>query len=289
LSTLTKTFVLLVSILSIFLCGVVVIFVVNTNDYRTAYDSQVTAARAAQTQAKLAEDALARGLLSHQVLTQLQNRTNQELQRQYAVLLRQVQVESEKRATAEGAEVTAINTVASLQETITNMYEVQKAIQTALQEAHSQMNDAQVQVVGLTRQLNETRVRELDLESLSRVRLAKNMELEEIISQLWAQVADVKVTDQDWVARDDKVSQSPIQAGGVPIRGTVTEVADDRASISVGTADGVHRNMTFKIYRNENYLGDLLVTYVLPNEAAGTLVLQVGSVVTGDTVTTAFN
>jgi len=51
LSFLTKLLALLVSLLSIFLCGAVVVFVTNTNNWKKAYQDQETIARAAQTYA----------------------------------------------------------------------------------------------------------------------------------------------------------------------------------------------------------------------------------------------
>ena len=67
-----------------------------------------------------------------------------------------------------------------------------------------------------------------------------------------------------------------------PIRGQVKDVEDNVVSISVGSADGVTRGMTFVIYRGATYLGLLKVAMVDHKESAGTLVQKVGQVRQGD-------
>jgi hypothetical protein len=57
-----------------------------------------------------------------------------------------------------------------------------------------------------------------------------------------------------------------------PIRGAIVEVDGKLATISVGSSDGVRDGMVFVIYRGKEYIGDLEVTDVEPNLAAGNLV-----------------
>lgn len=83
--------------------------------------------------------------------------------------------------------------------------------------------------------------------------------------------------------------QAPAGGGlAVPIRGEVTTVKDDLASISVGSADGVAPGMTFLIYRRPGaggkpmYLGTLRITRVSANEAAGQIEQSEGDIRAGD-------
>jgi hypothetical protein len=77
---------------------------------------------------------------------------------------------------------------------------------------------------------------------------------------------------------------------GSAIRGEVTEVAGNLASISVGSADGVAPGMIFLIYRRDTeagkpqYLGSVRVGKVQANESAGLVVQSVGNIVRGDLV-----
>lgn len=69
------------------------------------------------------------------------------------------------------------------------------------------------------------------------------------------------------------------------IRGQVVSVDGVYASIDVGESSGVSQGMTFMIYRDGVYLGDLLVESVRPNEAGGKLqTLAQGDIRRGDSV-----
>jgi hypothetical protein len=71
------------------------------------------------------------------------------------------------------------------------------------------------------------------------------------------------------------------------IRGKVVEVSGDIVTISVGSADGVQKDMVFVIHRNGNYVGDLRVSLVDPNQSAGRLVRSNYTPRAGDEVTDA--
>ncbi len=71
---------------------------------------------------------------------------------------------------------------------------------------------------------------------------------------------------------------------GTPIRGRIVEIGGERAAISVGSSDGVEAGMVFVIYRGGEYIGDLKITDVEPNLAAGRITLTRGTPKVGDLV-----
>ncbi len=71
------------------------------------------------------------------------------------------------------------------------------------------------------------------------------------------------------------------------IRGHVVEVAGNIVTISVGAADGVEKDMIFVIHRDDQYVGDLKIDLVDPNESAGRLESSTVSPRSGDLVTDA--
>lgn len=75
--------------------------------------------------------------------------------------------------------------------------------------------------------------------------------------------------------------------GGAAIRGKVDEISGGSVSISVGSADGVQKDMEFVIYRGEEYVGKMKIQMVNPNKAAGKLVQSRLSPTVGDMVTDA--
>jgi hypothetical protein len=75
--------------------------------------------------------------------------------------------------------------------------------------------------------------------------------------------------------------------GPTAIRGNVSEVSDNLVTISVGSADGVKKDMVFVIHRDGQYVGDVKISDVTPNRAAGKLVRTTGTPAKGDQVTDA--
>lgn len=69
-----------------------------------------------------------------------------------------------------------------------------------------------------------------------------------------------------------------------PIRGKITEIKGDLASISVGSSSGVRKGMTFIIYRGSDYLGELQIQLVEPDRAAGVITTKIGEIREGDLV-----
>lgn len=81
--------------------------------------------------------------------------------------------------------------------------------------------------------------------------------------------------------------QARTPVSGSPVRGKITEIDGQLVTISVGSADGVKKGMVFVIHRAEEYIGDLTVSAVDPNQSAGRLKLTAGTPILGDVVTDA--
>jgi hypothetical protein len=119
------------------------------------------------------------------------------------------------------------------------------------------------------------RVRELTIQSttmaqqirqLQQLNFAKDDEIRRLQGgQPGAATAGLTVLSRD------EYAQPVSPAAETPIRGSITNVEGDLASISVGSADRVHTGMRFVIYDGEIYLGDLLITATEPSESVGTV------------------
>ncbi len=71
------------------------------------------------------------------------------------------------------------------------------------------------------------------------------------------------------------------------IRGKVLEVSGSLVTISVGSADGVRKDMVFVIHRQGQYVGDVQVNMVDPNQSAGRLLRGNMTPQVGDDITDA--
>lgn len=78
---------------------------------------------------------------------------------------------------------------------------------------------------------------------------------------------------------------TPVPAAA--IRGRVLEVSGNLVTISVGSADGVKKDMVFVIHREGEYIGDLKINMVDPNQSAGRLVRSTAAALANDQVTDA--
>jgi len=72
-----------------------------------------------------------------------------------------------------------------------------------------------------------------------------------------------------------------------PVRGRVLEVSGNLVTISVGSADGVQKDMVFKIQRGDQYVGDLKISVVTPDQAAGRMMRTTLTPLQGDQVSDA--
>jgi hypothetical protein len=78
------------------------------------------------------------------------------------------------------------------------------------------------------------------------------------------------------------VAVSPTVAG--PIRGEITEIDGNYASINIGESSGVVSGMTFMVHRGSTFVAELLVDRVRPEQAGGKLKTVQHEVRRGDAV-----
>jgi len=87
-----------------------------------------------------------------------------------------------------------------------------------------------------------------------------------------------------------QIEESAMPAASIPsnvgLKGVVKEVNPSLVAISLGSADGVKKGMTFHVTRGENFLCDLVITNVDTNVSAGVLELVMEKPKVGDTVST---
>ena len=73
---------------------------------------------------------------------------------------------------------------------------------------------------------------------------------------------------------------------GADIHGLVSEVSSNMVTLTVGSADGVEKNMRFHITRGDRFLCDVVITHVDVNQSAGVLELVQQMPRVGDTAST---
>jgi len=289
LSFLTKLLALMVSLLSIFLCGAVVVFVTNTNNWKKAYQDQVTLTRAAQTYALEREMELKDQKQRDSDTQQRLNKLLLDWQTEYTKLENNWKQEATARITAEGKAAAAVKVSDALAALVNNMRQTRNALQQRLELAHNDKRKAETQANNLNEDLNRERVKVAQLDSIRRRNEEKIRALENDLALLEQKYQRAMLASSDPRILPDQVTVRAPQAGRIPIRGEITEVLGDRAAISVGSSSGVRENMEFNVYRGSEFLGSLVVLQVEATQAAGRLNRQQGTIVNGDRVSTGFD
>ncbi len=92
----------------------------------------------------------------------------------------------------------------------------------------------------------------------------------EVLSrQARAAATGTQLEDPEGAGLAQVTAVTPIS--GAAIRGRVLAIDGDIVTVSVGSADGVKNDMVFVIYRESQYIGDIKISAVEPNQSAGRL------------------
>jgi hypothetical protein len=171
----------------------------------------------------------------------------------------------------------------------------------ALTKLTGELNIVNAEAAALRQQRNELEKSSLDLQR-------RNIDLGERIRELSIQVTamgqQIRQLQQLNFAKDEEIQRlqggepspgapalvvgNPAEGARAvsapsqgPVRGSISRVDGDLASITVGSADRVRVGMRFVIYDGDAYLGDLQITATEPNESVGTLDNLQGAVSAG--------
>ena len=290
MSNLTKVFVLLVSLLAIFLCGVVITFVSNVDDWRGVAEEEASIKEAAQLYAETVETAKRREMERYLAQVQRLKEGNITMLARVAELSRTLDSESLARAEAEKKVGSVVELGRSVQQANENLLAVEQNLQAELGRAYGARTTAEAQMIGLNQQLNIERAKTEQLESLRRRKEEEIYELENENARIRRQLQEMTVTAKEFRPAEDLVSMTQMAApAGVPIRGEIMDIRNGTASISVGSASGVREGTKFQVVRSGLYVASLEVQMVEATQAAGSLVNIQGEVVAGDKVTTGFD
>jgi len=282
LSTLTKVLIVLLTVFSIFLCGIVVTYVAsaqNQKEIAKGWQTKVQGAerREADAQQQLEDEKLRaqdeKAKLNEQILafdTQIK-----ALQGELDMAKRERDQWSQKAA---GMAATAETTTAAAQQ------------QTALFEAeHQKVATLEAENNNHRKELDETNQMLLekmaliaDLEGKIRQLTESYQEAESRLNQYLQQYGRIATRPATTVAPKTTVqpmSLAPAQTRIISLNGQVTAVnmASKLAEISIGAAAGVRPEMKFHVIRGDLVVADVLILETWPDKAVGSVIpLQQG-------------
>ena len=273
MSILTKILIVLLTISSIFVCGIVVTYVANADNYRQKYNA-LKAERDAfrenvkglkqQLNEKIAENQQLGDKLNSKIVA-LKAETNKlqanlnEAERERAILLQKV------------------NSWTSITK---DFYETTDKQGRLLKNTLNELNKVQAQQIKERKELNETTAVLVEkmaiietLEAQKRRLVEEKTELQDRLDRFLQPAGKVAAPLMPVTA--ERATAKPAEAAvrDIGLKGLITAVdsKNSMASISIGTADGVREGMKFYVTRGDEFVCEILIIDVDTEEAVGIL------------------
>jgi hypothetical protein len=283
LSILTKILAFLLSAISLLLVGMVVAFVGNQENYKSAYEDQKTLNITLQGDLRVKDE---------QYNTQVKKCS--ELETKLQQQMQNMQAENNRLASdlrkAERLAQQYQSQADSWKGVLTGFEQSVRNLQASLSETQAQLDQARTQGIKDQKELNqitadlyEKIVQLQSLEAERRRLLEQKKELEEKIAT--GSIPAREITPVTPLTRD----ATPVTATaptGTDIKGLVLEVDQNLITLSVGSSDGVQEKMVFHVTRGSQFLCDVVITNVDINRSAGIIDLMVQRPQINDTAST---
>ncbi|MHC4083745.1 MAG: coiled-coil domain-containing protein [Planctomycetota bacterium] len=288
MSTLTKILIVLLTISSIFLCGIVVTYVATAQNYKKNYNSQraeldslkkTTADKIEQYNQKAAEkDAL-------------ENKLNSEIAK-LNTEIGLIQGKLKEVEALKKIEEKRSSDMASVVETTSQTSSETTKLLIDTQADLTKLKSEQIKLIAQFDDTSATLLEKLaviqTLQKEKKQLLEEKIELQNRMDKLLQPTGRtpapvVAVTPKTEIARP-----APVIAEKIGLKGLITAVdtKNKMASISIGTADGVKEGMKFHVTRADKFICDILIIDTDAEEAVGALQLVQEQPRPGDTVTT---
>jgi len=270
LSTLTKVLIVLLTIASIFLCGIVVTYVANADDYKQKYDNQLSSYQAAKENEDNAKTQLNNTI-------EEKDRDTEKLGEQIASLEEQIKKLKSDLTTAgidrDDANRKVNNWAAIVMDFSKTMENYEKLTKDALKERdlkEAELIKQDKELKDTTAALMENMAIVKQLQEGSKRLLEEKTELQNKLDQYLRQYGKAIAEPMPVTAIQEAVSLAP-PTKDIDLNGSITEVdlKNLLAEISIGTADGVKEGMRFHLTRGDNFICDIVILDVWPEKAVG--------------------
>ena len=283
MSILTKILAVLLSVFSLLLAGMFVVFVGNADNYKKMYEDQKLLSTTLQADLTTKDEQYNIQVKKCATLEQQLQRELQSLEadkNQYASDLRKAERLAQKsQADADSWK----GVMTGFEQSVRNLQASLSQTQAQLDLARSNGIKDQKELNQITADLYEKIVQLQSLEAERRRLLEQKKELESRVAAGGSYAKEViPVTLQ----QNRTASPATTAPAGTDVKGLVVEVQQNLITLSVGSADGVKENMVFHITRAESFLCDVIITNVDINQCAGVLDLVQQAPQVGDTAST---
>lgn len=275
MSTLTKVLIVLLTLSSIFLCGIVVTYVANAENYREMYNKLRVQKDAAVENEKQAQKDLNKTVEDA-------NEREKKLKSDIANLEIQVGKLNTSLAESERQKAALIDEAGKWKAITRDFSDTNEKQRQLLEDTLAKLKIIEAEQIKADKELNETTaaLREkmaiiATLEKTSKQLLEEKTDLQNRLDQLLQQAGKTVAAPVSVTPIKEKVRVAPPTVD-IGLKGLITTVdlENSLAEISIGAASGVKPNMKFHVTRADKFICDIVILDVEPEKAIGTLELM---------------
>jgi peptidoglycan hydrolase CwlO-like protein len=274
LSTLTKVLIVLLTVASIFLCGIVVTYVASASNYKEMFDQRRSSeVRAKQERDRTVEDWNAAKDDMDEERTKL-NGDIAALKAQIATLDGRLKDAITAREDALRREAKWESILVDHNKTVERNTELQREALAAEASLKAEQTRLNKRLDDLTTALNEKTAIEMQLQAQVKGLIEEKTALQKKLDTFLKQYGKVTAQAAPVTAIRDAAKVAPA-ATDIDLSGLLTDVdlKNNIAELSIGSADGDEKNMRFHAVRDSKFICDVVVLDVEPEKAVGWLEL----------------
>lgn len=274
MSTLTKVLIVLLTIASIFLCGVVVTYVASADNYKQMYDQR----RSSEMTAKQQRDrTIEEWNAAQKAMAEEKTKLNADmaaLQAQISTLKGQVADALRERDDARRRKENYESLLAANAKTGELHAQLQKEAQDAQVKLEAEKTRLEDELDGVTGALNEKLAIVMQLEAKVKGLTEEKTAIQNKLDQFLRQYGKVTAQAAPVTVMREAARVAP-PATDIDLKGSLSAVdlKNLLAEISIGAADGVKKGMRFHATRDSKFICDVVVLDVEPDKALGWLEL----------------
>ena len=288
MSALTKILIVLLTIASIFLCGIMVTYVANADNYKQKYDRLYVDLQDAVQKRKSVETQLKEEI-------EKADRQRKQLSDNIASLnlkIQQLEAGLDEADREKALLLRRVDSFASIVEGFTKTNDQQGLLLNntiaRLETVEADLIKEQSQHKETTRLLFEKIAIIKTLEEKDKRLLEENTELQTKLEQFLRQYGKVLAPPTPVTPVTAKAKPAAPPTRDIRLKGQITAVdlKNSLAEISIGTAHGVKEGMKFHVTRGDQFICDIVILDVEPEKAIGWLELVQDQPKVGDIAST---
>lgn len=287
MSTLTKILIVLLTISTIFLCGIVVTYVGTADNFREKFENQRTQINSLRQTEAAAKENLNKNIEQSQ-------QREAELTQTIKALEANINKLKTDLADAQNKREDAIQRADNWQAIATDFSKTTEMQVKLAKDALNDKNEIDTERIQNLKELEERTASLIEkmalidqLEKDSRRLREENTALQNKLDNLLQRYGKTVPVPTPVTQLEDKAKLAP-PASDIGVKGTISNVKMENswAEISVGSANGVRENMVFHATRGDKFICDIVIFEVDPEKAVGTMKLIQEAPKVGDVVST---